>query len=215
MPPTPTAPGVYIQELPSGSRSIAGVSTSLTVFVGVASRWAPSTSRQRSPAGPSLTAVGGLSATSTMTQTVRHYFQNGGSEALIVPVANGETLVLAATAAVVAVVGFDRLTATVGNVAGTQYDLTVALVDDAGAVIDDGNPYSATATLDAAAPDLTAIDGLATGHAGPVALINALGDAPTVVPAAGTTTAPAHTPGTVALGRGPPLRRARSTSAPA
>ena len=38
MPPTLTAPGVYIQELPAGRRSIAGVSTSLTAFVGPAFR---------------------------------------------------------------------------------------------------------------------------------------------------------------------------------
>ena len=34
MPITPTYPGVYIQEIPSGVRTIIGVSTSVTAFVG-------------------------------------------------------------------------------------------------------------------------------------------------------------------------------------
>jgi phage tail sheath protein FI len=36
MPVTPTYPGVYVQEVPSGVRTIAGVATSIAVFVGQA-----------------------------------------------------------------------------------------------------------------------------------------------------------------------------------
>jgi phage tail sheath protein FI len=36
MPILTTYPGVYIEEIPSGVRTITGVSTSLTAFVGVA-----------------------------------------------------------------------------------------------------------------------------------------------------------------------------------
>ena len=38
MPITPTYPGVYIEELPSGVRTITGVATSVTAFVGRARR---------------------------------------------------------------------------------------------------------------------------------------------------------------------------------
>ena len=38
MPVTPTYPGVYIEEIPSGVRTISGVSTSITAFVGYTSR---------------------------------------------------------------------------------------------------------------------------------------------------------------------------------
>ena len=31
---TPTYPGVYVQEVPSGVRAIAGVSTSIGMFIG-------------------------------------------------------------------------------------------------------------------------------------------------------------------------------------
>ena len=34
MPVTPTYPGVYIEEIPSGVRTITGVATSITAFVG-------------------------------------------------------------------------------------------------------------------------------------------------------------------------------------
>jgi len=36
MPITPTYPGVYIEEIPSGVRTIIGVATSITAFVGAA-----------------------------------------------------------------------------------------------------------------------------------------------------------------------------------
>ena len=45
MPIAPTYPGVYIQEIPSGVRTITGVATSITAFVG------------RAAAGPTDTAV--------------------------------------------------------------------------------------------------------------------------------------------------------------
>lgn len=38
MPIQPTYPGVYIQEIPSGVRTITGVSTSITAFIGRAKR---------------------------------------------------------------------------------------------------------------------------------------------------------------------------------
>ncbi|MFP5247848.1 MAG: phage tail protein, partial [Thermoanaerobaculia bacterium] len=87
MPITPTYPGVYIEEIPSGVRTITGVSTSVTAFIGSAKR------------GPIDKAVrvlgfadferrfGGLSRTSDMTYAVRQFFNNGGSEAWIVRVA--------------------------------------------------------------------------------------------------------------------------------
>ena len=38
MPVTPTYPGVYIEEIPSGVRTITGVATSITAFIGRARR---------------------------------------------------------------------------------------------------------------------------------------------------------------------------------
>lgn len=40
MPIQPTYPGVYVQEVPSGVRTIAGVSTSIAMFIG-RTKWGP------------------------------------------------------------------------------------------------------------------------------------------------------------------------------
>jgi hypothetical protein len=83
-------PGVYIQEIPSGVRTITGVPTSITAFVG------------RAAAGPADDPVlinswadyerrfGGLAADSTMSYAVRDFYLNGGSQALIVRVAHDD-----------------------------------------------------------------------------------------------------------------------------
>ncbi len=91
MPVTPTYPGVYIEELASGVRTITGVSTSVTGFVGTAKR------------GPIHKAVhilsysdferrfGGLSADSEMSYAVRQFFINGGGDAWVVRLAGSST----------------------------------------------------------------------------------------------------------------------------
>jgi uncharacterized protein len=87
MPVTPTYPGVYVEEIPSGVRTITGVGTSVTAFVGSAKR------------GPINKAVhvlgfsdferrfGGLQSESFMSYAVKQFFLNGGSDAWVVRVA--------------------------------------------------------------------------------------------------------------------------------
>jgi phage tail sheath protein FI len=84
MPAQLTYPGVYIEEIPSGVRTITGVATSITAFLG------------RAPRGPvdnpeTITSLadydrrfGGLAAAYPMSYAVRDFYQNGGSTALIV-----------------------------------------------------------------------------------------------------------------------------------
>jgi uncharacterized protein len=87
MPVQPTYPGVYVQEVPSGVRTIVGVSTSVTAFVGKA---------KRGPINKPVTIYnysdyekqfGGLSSDSEMSYAVRSFFLNGGSQAIIVRLA--------------------------------------------------------------------------------------------------------------------------------
>lgn len=97
MPAALSYPGVYIQEIPSGVRTITGVATSITAFVG------------RAAAGPTdepvmLTSFadyerrfGGLDVHSPMSYMVRDFYLNGGALALIVRVANGVNGAKAAT----------------------------------------------------------------------------------------------------------------------
>lgn len=91
MPVTPTYPGVYVQEIPSGVRSITGVSTSIAMFIG------------RTRKGPLDTAVRLFSYTdferafssdttvSRLADHVRLFFLNGGTDCYVMRIANGAT----------------------------------------------------------------------------------------------------------------------------
>ncbi len=90
MPIAPSYPGVYVEEVPSGVRTITGVPTSITAFVGRALR-GPVDSDAASPVRIFSFAeyeriFGGLWNDSPTSFAVWHYFQNGGLEALIVRV---------------------------------------------------------------------------------------------------------------------------------
>ena len=84
MPVTPTFPGVYIEEIPSGVRTITGVSTSITAFVGRARKGPVNEPRLIHSFAEYERLYRGLWEFSTMSYAVRQYFQNGGSDALIV-----------------------------------------------------------------------------------------------------------------------------------
>jgi phage tail sheath protein FI len=84
MPVQVSYPGVYIQELPSGSRTVAGVATSITAFVGRAARGATDTAVLIHSQSDYDRQFGGLDAASPMSFAVRDFFANGGSSAVIV-----------------------------------------------------------------------------------------------------------------------------------
>ena len=84
VPVTLTAPGVYVEEIPSGVRTITGVATSLTAFIG-RTRHGPI----NSPApiysfGDFERQFGGLAVDYPLTYAVRDFFLNGGGQAIIV-----------------------------------------------------------------------------------------------------------------------------------
>jgi hypothetical protein len=91
MPVSTFYPGVYVEDVPSGVRTIAGVATSITAFVGRTLR-----GRVNDPVCVHSFAefernFGGLWRDSTLSYAVRSFFQNGGTDALIVRVHNGAT----------------------------------------------------------------------------------------------------------------------------
>ncbi len=88
MPVTPTYPGVYIEELPSGVRTIVGVATSITAFIGRALRGPVNSPTRIQSFGDYQRTFGGLWFHSPMSYAVRHFFQNGGTDALIVRLTN-------------------------------------------------------------------------------------------------------------------------------
>jgi phage tail sheath protein FI len=87
MPVQTTYPGVYVEERPSGVRTIVGVSTSVTAFVGAA---------QQGPVGEAVRVFSVADYTrrfgrpsgagQPMGYAVAHFFANGGSQALVVRV---------------------------------------------------------------------------------------------------------------------------------
>ena len=83
MPQALTYPGVYVEEVPSGVRTIAGVATSIGLFIG----WAPQGSDEKAGRVFSFADYernyGGLDGRSLLGYAVRHFFDNGGADAYI------------------------------------------------------------------------------------------------------------------------------------
>jgi uncharacterized protein len=86
MPVQPTYPGVYIEELPSGVRTISGVSTSVTAFIGYTSRGLDHRAKRLFGFADFERHFGGLNGESELSYAVRHFFANGGGEAYVVRV---------------------------------------------------------------------------------------------------------------------------------
>ncbi len=84
MPIQPTYPGVYIEEIPSGVRTITGVSTSVTAFVGSAKRGPINKAMRVLSYADFERRFGGLDANSKTSYAVRQFFLNGGSDAWVV-----------------------------------------------------------------------------------------------------------------------------------
>lgn len=130
-----TAPGVYIEEIPSGNRSVAGVATSVAAFVGGAPRGPLNTPRLCDSFSQYERLFGGLHPDSPMSQCVRHFYLNGGRDALIVRVANvdvGFTLVAAVGLTTdTTLVGFQVEVSNVDDVAST-FTLTITGTDQDG-----------------------------------------------------------------------------------
>jgi uncharacterized protein len=84
MPVAPTYPGVYIEEIPSGVRTITGVATSITAFIGRALRGPVNEPITINSYGDFERTFGGLWIASTLGYAVRDFYQNGGSQAVIV-----------------------------------------------------------------------------------------------------------------------------------
>ncbi len=89
MPVTPTYPGVYIEEIPSGVRTITGVAMSITAFVGYTARGPINRAVRLFNFGEYERNFGPLHRESEVSYAVQQFFLNGGSEAYVVRVASG------------------------------------------------------------------------------------------------------------------------------
>jgi uncharacterized protein len=87
MPSALTYPGVYIEEIPSGVRTITGVSTSVTAFVGSGKRGPINRAVHLLSFADFERAFGGLQVGAELGYAVRQFFQNGGADAYAVRIA--------------------------------------------------------------------------------------------------------------------------------
>jgi uncharacterized protein len=90
MPVTLTYPGVYVQEIPSGSRTITGVATAVAAFVGRARRGPVDQPVPISSYAQFERQFGGLWRDSGLGYAIRDYYLNGGSLAVVVRLGGGE-----------------------------------------------------------------------------------------------------------------------------
>ena len=81
-------PGVYIEEMPSAVRSITGVATSITAFVGRAWRGTVDEPVTIFSFADFEREFGGLWRNSSLSYAVQQYFLNGGGQAIIVRTVN-------------------------------------------------------------------------------------------------------------------------------
>src|SRR5262245_7948761 len=89
MPAVLSYPGVYIEEIPSGVRTITGVATSIAAFVGRARRGPVDDPVTLNSYADFERQFGGLWIDSALSYAVRDFFINGGAQAIVVRVANG------------------------------------------------------------------------------------------------------------------------------
>jgi phage tail sheath protein FI len=87
MPPDLSHPGVFVEEIPTGMRTIAGVSTSVTAFIGAANRGRNYGAVRINSFSKFEQRFGGLVANYDLGYAVQQFFLNGGKEAWVVRVA--------------------------------------------------------------------------------------------------------------------------------
>ena len=110
MPVTLSYPGVYIEEVPSGVRTVTGVATSITAFIGRALRGPADDPVRVQSFAEFERRFGGLWRNSSSSFAVQQFFQNGGTDALFVRVHNG-----AAAATLTLAAGFNLVAANPGK----------------------------------------------------------------------------------------------------
>jgi phage tail sheath protein FI len=89
MPLPVSYPGVYVEEIPSGVRSITGVATSIAAFAGWAAQGPVDEAQLILSWSDFSRQFGGLDARSVLGYSVSQFFANGGQQAYIIRLAAG------------------------------------------------------------------------------------------------------------------------------
>lgn len=102
MPVAVSYPGVYVEEIPSGVRTISGVATSIAAFVDFFAQGTtgPSNAVQIFSFADFERQFGGLDSRSEASYAIQQFFLNGGSQAYVVRVASATSGKAAGAAAI-------------------------------------------------------------------------------------------------------------------
>lgn len=118
-------PGVYIEEIPSGVRTITGVATSIAAFVG----WTPQGPTDRAELVLSwadfVRKFGGLDARTQFGHSVAQFFLNGGQRAYIIRLVTSGSTTAADNAAAGTVTLDSKLTVNAQNPGGWANDYAI------------------------------------------------------------------------------------------
>jgi len=167
MPVALSFPGVYVEEIPSGVRTITGVATSIAAFVG----WAPKGPTDQ--AGLVLSWAdfvrdyGGLNANSYLGYAVSQFFLNGGQQAYIIRLVSTKDATAANNAASAALAlaplnikaqnqgewANHYAVAIKNQASGNRFQLQVVFIDPADSTGKTQTVVESFANLSAASPD--------------------------------------------------------------
>lgn len=148
MPITPTYPGIYIEEISSGVRTITGVSTSVTAFIDYFKQGAMGKATQIFSLTDFEREYGGLDALSEASYAIQQFYLNGGGEAWVVRTASGdfapaEIAIRSATSGSAALTlqanssgeWGNSLQARVDSTNNTKFNLTLSEINSSGMVL--------------------------------------------------------------------------------
>lgn len=198
-----TFPGVYVQEIASGVRTITGVPTSVAALVGRARRGPTNSPVVINNFGDFERLFGGLWAESTLSFATRDFFINGGGQAVVVRLFAPSFANEAARLAALAAATVQAQTAADAVIAAAQASVAVP-VATAQEVADAATAAVAAAGA-AGAPALAAATAVAAAAEASVAAAAAIGDVVTAAQAAAAAAV------TAAAAPAAPVTRARLT----
>ena len=85
-------PGVYIEEVPSGVRTISGVATSIALFIGWAARGPQDRAVRITSFADYERQFGGLDVRTLLGYAVKQFYDNGGADAYVLRIAAGDAV---------------------------------------------------------------------------------------------------------------------------
>jgi phage tail sheath protein FI len=90
MPVPLSYPGVYIEEIPSGVRTITGVATSIALFIGWAARGPTDRALRLSSFADYERQYGGLDRRTLLGYAIKQFYDNGGADAYVLRIARAD-----------------------------------------------------------------------------------------------------------------------------